>query len=325
MKIITSIVTAALCAVAPHVATAASATGKYPEKPIHIIVPLAPGGTTDVLSRYLAQELQQNLGVPVIVENKPGANNQIGTQALANAPADGYTMGMLISTHTINPHVAKSLPYDSKKDFTPLALIAKMPGLMTVNPKVPANNLQELVALAKEKPATLAYGQPGGLSSGHLSMEYLKKIADIDILSVPYKGGGPAIVDLVAGHIQVLINSPTSTIPFVKEGKVRAIATTGKTRPPALADIPTIAEQGYPEFELYEWYGLFFPAGTPKEIVDRMNSELLKIMAQPHMAKRIEDIGAESSTFTADEFAEFVEGEHENWGKLIKTLGLQAE
>src|SRR5690606_19303357 len=149
------------------------------------------------------------------------------------------------------------------------------------------------------KPATLAYGQPGGLASGHLSMEYLKKIADIDILSVPSTGGGPAMVDLVAGHIHVLINSPTSTIPFAKAGNAPASATTGKTRPPALANIPTIGEQGYPEFELYEWYGLFFPAGTPKEIVDRMNGELLKIMAQPHMAKRIEDIGAESSTFSA--------------------------
>src|SRR5690606_30367557 len=232
MKKLTSLVAAALCAVAPQWATAASSStappSDYPNKPIHIIVPLAPGGTTDVLSRYLAQELQQNLGVPVVVENKPGANNIIGTQALGSAAPDGYTLGMLISTHTINPHVAKSLPYDSKEDFTPLALIAKMPGLMTDNPNVPANNPGELVALAKEKPNTLAYGQPGGLSSGHLTMEYLKKVADIDVLSVPYKGGGPALVDLVAGHIQVLINSPTSTIPFLKEGKLRAIATSGK-------------------------------------------------------------------------------------------------
>ncbi|WP_218367473.1 tripartite tricarboxylate transporter substrate binding protein [Bordetella sp. BOR01] len=288
-------------------------------------MPLAPGGTTDILSRYLAQELHKNLGVPVIVENKPGANNIIGTQALAAAPGDGYTMGMLISTHTINPHIAKSLPYDSHKDFIPLALIAKMPGLMTVNPDVPAKTLQELVALAKAEPGTLAYGQPGGLSSGHLSMEYLKKVAGIDILSVPYKGGGPAVVDLAAGHIQVLINSPTSTLPFVRDGKVRAIATTGAKRPAALAEIPTIAESGFPEFELYEWYGLFFPAGTPQEIVDRMNSEIVKIMATPEMARRIEEIGAESSTYTAAQFAEFVGAEDERWGNLIKQLGMKPE
>jgi len=322
MKILSTILAASLSLLAPQ---AALSSDSYPDKPIRIVVPLAPGGTTDTLSRYLAQELHTNLGVPVIVENKPGANNIIGTQTLANAPGDGYTMGMLISTHTINPHIAKSLPYDSRNDFIPLALIAKMPGLMTVNPDVPAKTLQEFIDLAKAKPGTLAYGQPGGLSSGHLSMEYLKKVADIDVLSVPYKGGGPAILDLVAGHIQVLINSPTSTLPFVRDGKLRALATTGITRPAALADIPTIAESGFPEFELYEWYGLFFPAGTPKEIVDRMNAELVKIMATPEMAKRIEEIGAESSTFTPEQFAEFVAAEDEQWGRLINLLELKPE
>ncbi|MBV7481675.1 tripartite tricarboxylate transporter substrate binding protein [Bordetella sp. BOR01] len=322
MRIVAAALAAALSLLAPQIAFSSEA---YPDKPLKIVVPLAPGGTTDILSRYLAQELHKNLGVPVIVENKPGANNIIGTQALAAAPGDGYTMGMLISTHTINPHIAKSLPYDSHKDFIPLALIAKMPGLMTVNPDVPAKTLQELVALAKAEPGTLAYGQPGGLSSGHLSMEYLKKVAGIDILSVPYKGGGPAVVDLAAGHIQVLINSPTSTLPFVRDGKVRAIATTGAKRPAALAEIPTIAESGFPEFELYEWYGLFFPAGTPQEIVDRMNSEIVKIMATPEMARRIEEIGAESSTYTAAQFAEFVGAEDERWGNLIKQLGMKPE
>jgi len=322
MKILATALVAALSLLAPQMAASADA---YPNKPVKIIVPLAPGGTTDILSRYLAQELTKTLNVPVIVENKPGANNIIGTQALAAAPGDGYTMGMLISTHTINPHIAKSLPYDSRKDFIPLALVAKMPGLMTINPNVRAKTLQEFVALAKAEPDTLAYGQPGGLSSGHLSMEYLKKVAGIDVLSVPYKGGGPAVVALAAGHIQVLINSPTSTLPFVRDGKVRAIATTGASRPAALADIPTIAESGFPGFELYEWYGLFFPAGTPQAIVDRMNGEILKIMATPEMAKRIEDIGAESSTYTPAQFAEFVAAEDQRWGSLIKQLDLKPQ
>jgi len=172
---------------APGIAAADS----YPTQPIKIIVPLSPGGTTDALSRAIAQDLSKSLGQPVIIENKPGANNIIGTRELAKAAPDGYTMGMLISTHAINPHIAKSLPYDSKKDFIPLALIAIMPGIMTVHPSVPVNNVQELIALAKAKPGTLAYGQPGGLSSGHLSMEYLKYLANVDILSVPYKGAGP--------------------------------------------------------------------------------------------------------------------------------------
>lgn len=320
MKIISIIFAAALSLVGPQ---AANAADSYPNKPLRIIVPLAPGGTTDTLSRYLAQELSQSLGQPVIVDNKPGANNIIGTQHLANAAPDGYTMGMLISTHTINPHIAKSLPYDSQKDFIPLAMIAKMPGLMTVNPSLPVTTVQELVALAKAKPNTLAYGQPGGLSSGHLSMEYFNKLAGVDILSVPYKGAGPALVDLVAGHFQVLINSPTQTLPFVRNGKLRALATTGATRPEALADIPTLAESGFPGFETYEWYGLFFPAKTPPEIVSRMHAEIMKIMATPDMTKRIAEIGAESSTDTPEQFAKFVASEDEQWGRLVDTLGLK--
>lgn len=320
MKIISTLLAAALSLSVPMVAHSAD---PYPNKPLKIVVPLAPGGTTDILSRYLADALSTNLGQPVIVENKPGANNIIGTQQLAQSAPDGYTMGMLISTHTINPHTAKSLPYDSQKDFTPLALIAKMPGIMTVNPDVPAKTVQELVALAKAKPNTLAYGQPGGLSSGHLSMEYFNKLAGVDILSVPYKGGGPAVVDLVAGHIQVLINSPTSTLPFLKNGKLRALATTGATRPEALKDVPTLKESGFPDFETYEWYGLFFPAKTPPDIVNRMHAEIMKIMATPEMAKRIADIGAEPSTFTPEQFAQFVASENEQWKRLVNTLGLK--
>lgn len=320
MKIISTLLTATLVLMVPQIALSA---GSYPDKPLKIIVPLAPGGTTDTLSRYLAQALSRTLGQPVIVDNKPGANNIIGTQHLANAAPDGYTMGMLISTHAINPHTSKSLPYDSRNDFVPLAMIAKMPGIMTVNPAVEASTVQELVALAKAKPGTLAYGQPGGLSSGHLSMEYFNKMAGTDILSVPYKGGGPALVDLVAGHVQVLINSPTSTIPFIRDGKLRALATTGATRPEALADIPTLAESGLPGFETYEWYGLFFPAKTPKDIVDRMHAEIMKIMATPEMAQRIRDIGAESSTETPEQFAKFVAEEDEKWGRLVETLGLK--
>ncbi len=320
MKIRTILAALAIAAAAPI-----AQAGPYPDKPIRIIVPLAPGGTTDTLSRQIAQALNEALNVPVIVDNKPGGNNIIGTQQLARAPADGYTMGMLISTHAINPHISASLPYDSQKDFIPLALIAKMPGVMTVNPSVPAKTVQELIALAKAKPGTLAYGQPGGFSSGHLSMEYLNKLANVNILSIPYKGAGPALVDLVAGHFQVMINSPTQTMPYVHSGKLRALATTGATRPAALADIPTLAESGFPGFETYEWYGLFFPAKTPPEIVQRMHAEIMKIMATPAMVQRIKEIGAESSTDTPEQFAKFVNADHEQWGRLIKLLGLKQD
>jgi len=297
----------------------------WPNKPIQIIVTFAPGGTSDVLARAIAPDLSKALGQPVLVVNKPGANSTIATREVARAAPDGNTIGLFISAHAINPHITKSLPYDSKKDFIPLAMLALMPGILTVNPSVPAKNLQELVALAKTKPGTLAYGTPGGLTSGQLSMQYLIKLAAVDITEIGYKGGGPALTDLLAGHIQMLINSPTSTIPHVKSGKLRPIATTGATRPEALKDIPTIAESGFPGFELYEWYALFLPAGTPKPIVDRLYAEVMKVMASPAMVKRIAEIGAQSSTDTPQQFAKFLEKEDKVWGDLVKQIGIKPE
>ena len=297
----------------------------WPNKPIQIIVTFAPGGTSDVLARAIAPDLSKALGQPVLVVNKPGANSTIATREVARSAPDGNTIGLFISAHAINPHITKSLPYDSKKDFTPLAMLALMPGILTVNPSVPAKTLQELVALAKAKPGSLAYGTPGGLTSGQLSMQYLIKLAAVDITEIGYKGGGPALTDLLAGHIQMLINSPTSTIPHVKSGKLRPIATTGATRPEALKDIPTIAESGFPGFELYEWYALFLPAGTPKPIVDRLYAEVMKVMASPAMVKRIAEIGAQSSTDTPQQFAKFLEKEDKVWGDLVKQIGIKPE
>ena len=297
----------------------------WPNKPIQIIVTFAPGGTSDVLARAIAPDLSKALGQPVLVVNKPGANSTIATREVARSAPDGNTIGLFISAHAINPHITKSLPYDSKKDFTPLAMLALMPGILTVNPSVPVKNLQELVALAKAKPGTLAYGTPGGLTSGQLSMQYLIKLAAVDITEIGYKGGGPALTDLLAGHIQMLINSPTSTIPHVKSGKLRPIATTGATRPEALKDIPTIAESGFPGFELYEWYALFLPAGTPKPIVNRLHAEVMKVMASPAMVKRIAEIGAQSSTDTPEQFAKFFEKEDKVWGDLVKQIGIKPE
>ena len=308
--------------IAPGLALSAD---PWPSKPIRIVVTFAPGGTSDVLSRAIAPELSKALGVPVVVVNKPGANSIIGTQEGAKSAPDGYTIGLFISAHSINPYINKNLPYDSKKDFIPLAMLALMPGLLTVNPAVPAKTVQELIALAREKPGTLAYGTPGGLTSGQLSMQYLIKLAGVNITEISYKGGGPALADLLAGHIQMLINSPTSTIPHVRSDKLRALATTGAKRPAALADIPTIAESGFPGFELYEWYALFLPAGTPQDIVTRLHKEVMSVMASPAMVKRIADIGAESSTDTPEQFAKFVEKEDQVWSKIIKEIGVRPE
>ena len=196
---------------------------------------------------------------------------------------------------------------------------------MTINPSVPAHSVQELIQLARDKPGTLSYGTPGGLTSGQLSMQYLVKLAKIDVTEISYKGGGPALADLLAGHIQMLINSPTSTLPHVNSGKLRALATTGARRPAVLADVPTVAESGFPGFDLVEWYALFLPANTPQDIVDRLYAEIMKIMASPEMVKRIHDIGAEGSTMTPPEFAKWVQKDEQTWGNLIKQIGIQPE
>ena len=322
-----------LLALATLIPGIASSADPWPSKPIRIVVTFAPGGTSDVLGRAIAPPLSAALGVPVVVVNKPGANSIIATQEVARSAPDGNTIGLFISAHAINPYIAKSLPYDSKKDFIPLAMLALMPGLLTVNPSVPANTLkefnawakQELIALAKAKPGSLSYGTPGGLTSGQLSMQYLIKLAGVNIVEIPYKGGGPALADLLAGHIQMLINSPTSTIPHVNSGKLRPLATTGATRPSALKEVPTIAESGFPGFELYEWYALFLPAGTPKEIVTRLHAEVMKVMASPEMVKRIAEIGAQSSKDSPEQFAQFLVKEDKVWGDLVKAIGIQPE
>jgi tripartite-type tricarboxylate transporter receptor subunit TctC len=297
----------------------------FPNKPIRFIVPLAPGATADYLARSLAVDLSKAIGQTVIVENKPGGNQVIGTNELAKAPPDGYTIGLGISSLVINPYVAKNIPYDAMKDLIPLAMLGIMPGLMTVHPSLPVKNFQEFIAYAKAHPGELAYGQPGGLSSGHLTMEYIKKETGIDALSVPYKGGGPALTDLLAGRFQVFINSPTATLPYVKSGGLRAIATTGAKRPAAMSEIPTIAESGYPNIVTNEWYAVFLPAKTPPAIVNQLNAEIVKVMNSPAMQKRLTDIGAETFTDNPEQFAKFIAKENQFWGNLIKSLNIKPE
>ncbi|MEO7405340.1 MAG: tripartite tricarboxylate transporter substrate-binding protein, partial [Burkholderiales bacterium] len=244
----------------------------YPTKPIRIIVPLAPGGTNDVLSRLVAVRLSEVFGQQVVVDNRPGGAMIVGTDAVAKAAPDGYTFGTFISTHAVHPFVQSKLPYDSVNDFAPVSLVAIVPGILTATASVNVSTVTEFVAAVKAKPGAYNYGLPGSLSSGHLSMELLRSIGGLDLVAVPYKGGAPAAADLVAGQVQFMINSPPTILQFVKAGKVKALAVTGGKRSPGFPEVPTLAESGFPGYETYEWYGLFAPAKTPREIVNRMSA-----------------------------------------------------
>ncbi|HUQ73276.1 MAG TPA: tripartite tricarboxylate transporter substrate binding protein [Burkholderiales bacterium] len=297
----------------------------YPTKAIRIVVTFAAGGTADLLSRAVGAKLAAVLGQPVITDNRPGGGSVIGTDILAKAPPDGYTIGMLISTHAVNPFVMKNLPYDSVNDFAPITLVAMVPGILSVNAGLPVRNVQEMVQLVKSKPGQYNYGLPGSMTSGHLSMELLKVMAGLDMVAIAYKGGAPAAADLASGQVQFMINSPPTVLAFVKAGKVRALAVTAAQRSPGLPDVPTIRESGFPDYDTYEWYGLFAPARVPKEIVARLAQEVSKIVKDAELRERMLSQGAELVGNSPDEFGGFVRAEMERWGGLAKRLNLRAD
>src|SRR2546427_1710267 len=315
----------ALALAVSFAAAAIPASAQYPTKPIRIIVPFAVGGTTDLLSRAVGAKLAAALGQPVITDNRSGAGGGIGTEIVAKAPPDGHTIGMLISTLAVNPFVTKSLPYDTINDFTPITLVALVPGILSVNASLPVRSVQEMVQLVRSKPGQFNYGLPGSMTSGHLSMELLKVIAGLDMVAVSYKGGAPAAADLAAGQVQFMFNSPPSVLPFVKAGKVRALAVTGAQRSPGLPEVPTIRESGFPDYETYEWYGLFAPAKVPKEIVARLAREVAAILKDPELRERMLVQGAELVGNSPDEFGQFVRTEMDKWGGLAKRLNLRAD
>jgi tripartite-type tricarboxylate transporter receptor subunit TctC len=306
--------------------TTAVAAQSYPQKPIRLIVPFAPGGASDVLARLVGQKLGERLGQPVVVENKPGAATTIGAAEVARAPADGYTIMLAPAPFVIASLMYPNLPYDAVRDFTGIALLASSPLVLTANPAlVPASTPQELVALAKAKPGTLMYASPGNGSVPHLATELFKLRTGTELTHVPYKGGGPAVTDLVAGHVALMFASPIEVQQYVAAGKLRYIVASTKDRAVSVPNVPTVAEMGYPDFNVVAWFGIVAHAGTPKPIVARLSDEIGRVLAAPDMKEKFVAQGADLSFLPAPEFDRFLGREREQWAQAIKASGAKIE
>ncbi|MES3001465.1 MAG: tripartite tricarboxylate transporter substrate binding protein [Pseudomonadota bacterium] len=301
-----------------------AAQSAYPNRPIRIILPFPPGGSTDPVARLLGQKLTEAWGQAVIVDNRPGGNTIIGTEALTKAPADGYTLLYTASTHVINSMVMPNLPFDSFKDFQPVANLVRTDFLLVVHPSVPAKNLQEFIALARSKPGAINYAISGTANPNHLAGEYFGMIAGVKMNNIPYKGGGPAINDLVGGQVQAMFSVPTSVIGHVKAGKLRALAYTGE-KPLGDLDVPTFAQAGLPNFEMNSWNGIFAPAGTPKAIVDKLSAELGRILEMPDVKTRLVQQGQDPWYKNADQFAAMIASDRQKYGSIIKAANIKLD
>jgi len=298
----------------------------YPTKPIRLIVPYPPGGPTDLVGRSIGQKLTEAWGQQVIVENRAGAASAVGTEVAARAPADGYNL--LLGTSAgfcINPALGGKLPYDPERDFAPISLLVINPQILVVHPSLPVHSVKGLIALAKSRPGQINYASVGNASPQHLGMEMLKSMTGINMVHVPYKGTAPAVTDILAGNVSLMFNSMPSVLPQANAGKLRGIAVGSARRSPAAPEIPTVAEAGVPGFEYVTWYGLFTPAGTPREIVSRLHAQIVKILADPELSRRFSSQGAEPMSNTPEQLAQYRRGEFERWRKLIAELKLKVE
>jgi tripartite-type tricarboxylate transporter receptor subunit TctC len=297
----------------------------WPNRPIRMIVPYTPGGYTDLMARLVGQKISEALGQPIIFENKPGANAIIGTDVVAKAAPDGYTFGTVIAAHAVNATLNPKLPYDTLKDFSYVSLMSVAPLIMIAHPSLPANNLQELIALAKAKPGELNFASSGVGAAAHLTMEMFKSRTGIDMLHIPYKGTAGALQDVIGGRINVMFDVVGPLMPQVRSGLAKAIVVTAKERIPAASDVPTMAEQGVPDFVSGTWAGLIAPAGTPKEIVDRVAAEAAKALADPALKDKLVEQGIVAVGSTPEEFRTFVEEEIGRWRKVITDAGIKME
>ena len=307
-------------------ATCAAAHAQYPNKPIHIVVPSAPGDGSDLTSRLISDKLAAALGVPVIVDNKLGAGGVVGTEFAARQPADGYTLIMAnAGSHAINAALYSKLSYDPAKDFTAVALVGAAPNMMSVNPALPVKTVAEFIAYAKANPGAVNYASGGNGSSAHLSAELFKTMTGVQMNHVPYKGSTPALTDLIGGQVQVMIGNLPPMLPHVKAGKLRALAVTTAKRYPGLPDVPTVAESGLAGYETVAWFGLFAPAGTPREIVVRLNKEVNAIIAQPEIRERLLAIGMEPMPGTPEDFAARQAADIAKWKRVVAESGAKVD
>ncbi len=302
-----------------------SSAATYPTRAIRLVVPFPPGGPTDVMARIVAPRLAEKLGQPVIIDNKPGASGMLGADAVAKAAPDGHTLLVNASIHVINPSLYPKQPYDAIADFAAIGNLAEVPLVLSVNPKVPARSVKELVALAKTVATPLAFASSGNAAAQHLSGEAFKVAAGIDMLHIPYKGSAPALTDLIGGQVQLMFDSMPSSMPFIKSGQIRALAVTTPQRSSALPDVPTIAESGYPGFNMSTWYGVWAPAGTPAAIVQRVSSEIAAIVRAPDVRAQLDKLGAEPVGNTPAEFTAFTKAELVKWAVIVKQSGAKVD
>ncbi|HKU70251.1 MAG TPA: tripartite tricarboxylate transporter substrate binding protein [Burkholderiales bacterium] len=297
----------------------------YPSKPVRVIAPFPAGGGTDLFARAVAQKLTSILGQTFVVDNRSGAGGMIGADLIAKSPPDGYSLLITSSsTHSINPHLTRKMPYDAIRDFVPVINIASAPNVLVVHPSVPAKSVKELIALAKSRPGALNYASNGTGTLSHLTGEMFKLQAGINLIHIPYKGGPPAVIDLVAGQVSALFAAAPTVFPQVRAGKLRAIAMTGPKRSAALPDLPAVAEI-LPGFDSVQWWAMFAPAGTPGDVVERLNSEVSRIITDADVKARFAAEGAEPAGGSPREFAAFVRADFEKWGKVVKAVGIRPE
>lgn len=304
----------------------AGAQAPYPAKAIRYVVPFPAGGPLDIVARAIGQDLNKAWNQPVIVDNRPGAGGNIGADVVAKAPPDGYTILMgAVSTHAINPTLYSKLPYDPIRDFAPVTLITSVPNVLVVHPSVPVKSVKDLIALAKTRPNQLNFASGSTGSAGHLAGELFNSMAGVQMTHIPYKGAAPAVIDLIAGHVSLMFDNLASALPNIKASRVRAIAVTTLKRSPLVPDLPTIDESGLRGFDVSTWFGIFAPAGTPVDVVNKLNAEVARILHMPEMRERLAALGAEPIGNKPDEFLAFIKTEIPKYAKVIKASGAKAD